>query len=108
MAVTVAPDNSVSHLWQPDSVKIVDGRSQSVRDVVVHRIRMGDMEDPDLWVSDAIWQWQQTEAGQFVMAQAQEKPYWHRIIDQSTYGWTYLIVARLTEADECFWRLKWN
>ena len=33
---------------------------------VVHTIKMGDVEDPDLYVADPIWKWQQTEEGQWI------------------------------------------
>ena len=93
--------------WQPEMTKIIDGRPVRFRDVCVLEIRMGDVEDPDLWVADPIWKWQQTEAGKFVMDHAEEKPYWHRSIDHSTYGHKYLIMARLSEQNETFWRLKY-
>ena len=32
-------------------------------EVDVHHINMGDVEDPDLMVAPAIYEWQQTEAG---------------------------------------------
>jgi len=37
--------------WQPSQTKWVDGKWISFRDVVVHTIRMGDVEDPDLFVA---------------------------------------------------------
>jgi hypothetical protein len=42
------------------------------------------------------------------MEHAVEKPYWHRSIDPGSYGHRYDIVARLSEQNECFWRLKWG
>ena len=30
-------------------------------------IRMGDVEDPDLMVAQSIWEWQQTDAGKWIM-----------------------------------------
>jgi len=104
MAIT--QDDQPRH-WQPEMTKIIDGRPVRFRDVCVHEIRMGDVEDPDLWVADPIYKWQQTEAGKFVMEHAVEQPYWHRSIDPSTYGHLYRIVARLSEQNETFWRLKY-
>jgi len=94
--------------YQPPMVKVVDGRAVRFQDVVVHVIRMGDVEDPDLMVAEPIWQWQQTEQGQFIMSKSVDPPYWIESIDQHHYGYTYQIVARLSEVDECFWRLKWK
>ena len=38
--------------------------------VVVHKIRMGDVEDPDLYVAEPIYNWQQTDAGKFKIGRA--------------------------------------
>ena len=91
--------------WQPYQVKIINGKAISFRDVCVHEIRMGDVEDPDLFVADPIWRWQQTEAGKFVMEHAEDKPYWTRNVDHASYGYKYCIMARLSEQNETFWRL---
>jgi len=104
MAIT--QDNQPQH-WQPEMTKIIDGRPVRFRDVCVHEIRMGDVEDPDLWVADPIHKWQQTEAGKFVMENAVEQPYWTRSMDYATYGHLYRIMARLSEQNETFWRLKY-
>lgn len=106
MAITRNDQAEYRH-WQPEFTKIVDGRPVRFRDVCVHEIRMGDVEDPDLWVADPIWKWQQTEAGKFVMDHAEEQPYWTRHADYNTYGYMYRITARLSEQNETFWRLKY-
>ena len=60
---------------------------------IVHTIKMGDVEDPDLMVADPIWHWQQTEAGKWVMENSVEQPMWNRFMDPTSYGHTYKIVA---------------
>lgn len=107
MAVLNDLDTSSSH-WKPSQVKIIDGQSVRVSDIIVHQIRIGDAEDPDLAVAEPMWHWQHSEAGQWVMTNAVEKLYWVRQIDTSTYGYLYLIVARLKESDQTFWTLKWG
>ena len=94
--------------WQPYQVKVIDGKAVGFRDVIVHTIRMGDCEDPDLFVAQPICEWQESDAGRFVMENAVEKPYWHRTNDYHSYGHRYDIVARLSEQNETFWRLKWG
>jgi hypothetical protein len=106
MAITHNDQAEYQH-WQPEFTKIIDGRPVRFRDVCVHEIRMGDVEDPDLWVADPIWKWQQTPAGQFVMDHAEDKPYWTRSMDYNSYGHLYRIMARLSEHNETFWRLKY-
>lgn len=106
MSITRDGAVGVKH-WQPEFTKIIDGNPVRFRDVCVHEIRMGDAEDPDLMVASPIWEWQQTEAGKFVMEHAVDQPYWTRHMDYSSYGYTYRIMARLSEQNETFWRLKY-
>jgi hypothetical protein len=97
-----------SHHWQSAMTKIIDGRAVRFCDVCVHEIHMGDVEDPDLFVADPILKWQESDAGKFVMEHAVEIPYWTRGTDFTSYGHMYRIVARLSEQNEVFWRLKWG
>ena len=69
---------------------------------------MGDVEDPDLYAAQPIWEWQESEAGKFVMAHAVEPPYWIRQVDHSSYGHRYKIIARLSEQNQTFFRLKFK
>lgn len=108
--MSIAPDefnhDKPKH-WQPEFTKVIDGKAVRFRDVQVHEIRMGDVDDPDLFVADPIWQWQQTEAGKFIMEHAEEQPYWTRMFDYTNYGHRYIIMARLSEQNETFYRLKY-
>ena len=102
--------------WQSDidlrpkyQVQISDTGEESVSITqVVHTIRMGDVEDPDLYVAQPIYEWQESDAGKFIMEHAVEKPYWTRQADISSYGHLYRIMARLSEQDQTFWTLKWG
>lgn len=91
--------------WQPEMTKIIDGKPVRFRDVCVKEIHMADVEDPDLFVAQPIWEWQQTEPGKFVMEHAETEPYWISGVDYSSYGTVYKIMARLSEQNETFWRL---
>jgi len=77
-------------------------------ELVVHEFRMGDVEDPDLYAAEPIWKWQQTEAGQWVMENATEKPSWHRMHDIHNYGYQYQIRAKLRPIDVTWYLLKWG
>jgi hypothetical protein len=69
---------------------------------------MGDVEDPDLYAAQPIWEWQESPAGQFVMEHAVEKPYWIRQADYQSYGIQYKIIARLSEPNQTFFKLKFK
>lgn len=104
MAITRNEQAEYKH-WQPEFTKVIDGKAVRFRDVCVHEIIMGDVEDPDLFVASPIWEWQQTAPGKFIMEHAVEPPYWVRQVDYVTYGHVYRIMARLSEQNETFWRL---
>ena len=97
-----------SDLSQPRQVKIIDGVPIAFSDVVVHHFPMGDVEDPDLYAAEPLYQWQQSEAGTWVMAHAVELPFWTRQADIQSYGYRYYVVARLKEADQTYFKLKWS
>lgn len=63
--------------------------------LVVHRFTLGDVEDPELYAAQPIWEWQQTDAGKFVMSNAFSTPEFTRHIDHVSYGYKYAIVAEL-------------
>ena len=104
MAITQPEQEQCQH-WQPEYTKIINDKPVRFRDVCVHEIRMGDVEDPDLFVAEPIWNWQQTPQGKFIMENAEDKPYWSRQADYNNYGHIYRIMARLSEQNETFWRL---
>lgn len=86
----------------------INGNPVKISDVRVHEFVMGDVEDPDIYAGQHIYEWQQSEAGQWVMENAVEQPFWHRQLDPGTFGHRYSIIARLKEPDEVFWKLKWQ
>jgi hypothetical protein len=94
--------------WQGAECKIIDDYVVRFSDIVVHEFAMGDVEDPDLYAAQPLSEWQDSEAGKFVMEHAVEKPYWMRQIDHSSYGYRYRIMARLSEPNQTFFRLKFK
>jgi len=68
---------------------------EEIHKVVVHRFRLGDVEDPDLYAAEPIYNWEKSEPGQFVMKHAIGQPEWHRHHDMYGYGHEYAIVAEL-------------
>jgi hypothetical protein len=76
--------------------------------IVVHRFRTGDVEDPDLYAAQPLWEWQESEMGEWVMANAVQTPSWHRSVDPSIYGYAYSIQAELSPKNYTYWWLKWG
>jgi hypothetical protein len=94
--------------WRPEEVKIINEVPVRFRDVCVHEFRLSDCEDVDIYVAPPIWEWQQSEAGCWIMEHAETKPYWVQAIDTAAYVYRIRIIARLSEHNEVFWRLKWG
>ena len=88
--------------------KIIEGKVHEIHNIVVHRFRMGDVEDPDIYAAQPLWEWQESEQGRWIMEHAIDKPIWHRHHDVITYGYEYAITAKLKERDYTHWLVKWK
>ena len=87
---------------------IIEDKVHEVHSVIVHRFRMGDVEDPDLYAAQPLWEWQQSEMGSWVMERSVETPMWHRHTNPDQYHVEYAVQAWLKGADYSFWVLKWG
>ena len=101
----LAEDNK---LFQEPEWKLIDNKVVKISDVKVHEFNMGDVEDPDLYAAQPLYEWQQSEAGKWVMENAVVTPFWHRTTDPYNYGYKYYVIARLKEQDQTYWTLKWQ
>ena len=95
-------------LFKPREWKLENNQAVEISDLVVHSFNMGDVEDPDLYAAQPLYEWQQTEAGQWVIEHAVETPFWHRSVDPATYGHKYYVIARMRTKDQTFFQLKWG
>ena len=107
MAITRKHEAEYSH-WRPEEVKIIDGRAVRFSDVCVYEFGLGDVDDPDLYAGEPLWNWQKSEAGQWIMSHAVEEPYWIRHMDHMSFRYRYKVMARLSDQDQVFWKLKWG
>ena len=76
--------------------------------VLVHKIRMADVEDPDFLISWPLYDWQQTDKGKWVMENSVNQPYWQRDIDFMSLGYTYSIFAELNRSDYTYYKLRYE
>jgi len=81
---------------------------KEIHKTVVHKFSMGDVEDPDLYAAEPLWNWQESEQGKFVMEHAIEVPVWHRQVDAHTYGHLYIVVAELEAKKLSEFYLRWG
>jgi hypothetical protein len=87
--------------------QIIDNQPYRIVNIAVHRFKVADSEDPEIYAAEPIWQWQQSEAGQWVMEHAIESPVWHRSLNAASLHHDFVITAKLKEKDYTFWALKW-
>ena len=81
---------------------------EEIHKIVVHRFRLGDVDDPDIYAAQPIWEWQQTDAGKFVMDNAVEPPVYHQHVDHLHYGYQYAITAELEKKKLAEFYLRWG
>ena len=101
------------YLGEPKGTRLndymmIEDKVHQIHKVIVHRFRMGDVEDPDLYAAEPLWEWQHSEMGRWVMNKSVETPVWHRQHDQFNYGYQFAVEAFLKGADYSFWVLKWG
>ena len=91
-------------------VSVKDGMEtvEKIHKVVVHEFRMSDVEDPDLYAAQPMWEWQESDQGKFVMKHAVDKPEWHRHVDHVTLGYRYAIIAELEAKKLSEFYLRWG
>jgi hypothetical protein len=75
--------------------------------LVVKTLNVGDVEDPDIYLGAAWYDFEQTEQGQWIKKHAQDLVY-HQQLDHSSYCYKYSITGMFTEEDALYYKLKWG
>ena len=73
---------------------------------VLHEFFLGDVDDPQIYAAEPLWQWQQTEAGQWAMQNCVETPSWSISTDRNNWGHRVTISGNLLEHDHTYFKLK--
>lgn len=82
---------------KPWQYLILDEVVVTTKEIVVHTFQMGDVDDPDLYAAEPLYQWQQSDQGKWVMERAVETPVWHRMADPINWGHKYMVTATFQE-----------
>lgn len=75
---------------------------------VFHKFKIGDVEEPDLWAAEKIYEWQISEAGQWVMENCVGQIKWERYANLHTFGYDYAIFGKLSERAYIYYSLRWK
>jgi hypothetical protein len=89
-------------------VVMIDDEPHELHNVVVHRFKLRDMDDPDIYAAQPLWEWETSEEGKWVRQYAVETPRWHRQDDPMSFSINYAITAKLKEKDYAIWILKYT
>ena len=81
-------------------------RVEECKTIIVHQFSMGDVDDPDLYAAQPLYEWEHSEAGQWVMKNAADTPTWYRMADPMSYGYQYQIRAKLMGPALTEWLLR--
>ena len=98
----------VKSLYQPSVTKIVNGKAIQYSDIMVHEFRVGDVEDLEIYIAEPLYQWTQSESGKWVRSHAIEQPYWIIWPDTMTFSTRVVIMARLSTADQTYFKLRFQ
>jgi len=78
-----------------------------MKKITVHDFTMGDVDDPEIYAAQPLYEWQQTDKGRWVMANSQEIPSYHIGPDPISMGYKIRISAVLREEDLTYFYLRW-
>ena len=78
-----------------------------MRKVLFKSLRLGDVEDPEIYAAQPIYEWQQTEQGKWVMEHCKDTVY-NIDGDPSYMGYKIILYGDLEDSDAVFYELKWG
>ena len=78
-----------------------------MQQVIFHSFSMGDVDDPEIFMAQPIWEWQQTELGQWVMEHCKD-PKYSIGADGANWGHRVKLYGELEDQDATFFKLKWG
>ena len=73
----------------------------------VKTLKVGDVEDPEIYLGPVIWDWLQTDHGKWCKEHAGDMV-WHSHNNYMTYENVYKVVAVFKEEDAMIYKLKWG
>ena len=78
-----------------------------MRQITFHSFRIGDVDDPDIYAAQPLWEWQQTEQGQWVLKHCCDPKYRYGA-DQASWGYKVWVYGEVEDQDATFFELKWG
>jgi hypothetical protein len=76
--------------------------------LVVKTLRVGDVEDPEIYLGAAAFEWLVTDHGKYVKEKARDLTYHQSPMANDYYGYQYHITALFEDEDAVIYKLKWG
>jgi hypothetical protein len=89
-------------------VVVVDGIPKRVMELKVYEFSIEEVDDPVLYISEPLINWEKSEPGKYVMSVAVEPPAWRRHLNYLTLTTSVAVTAKLYEEDAIYYALKWK
>lgn len=102
--------NHPERVYLPSATKyvVLENRVEKCEIVTVHEFSIMDIEDPDIYAAEPLFNWEKSEKGQWVMRNAVDTPTWHRTHNYENYGYKYIIRAKLMGPSLTEWLLRYG
>lgn len=84
------------------------GHAREIYKSVVHKFLITDGDDPELYAAKPIYEWQQTDAGKFVMKHAINTPEFFHHLSASQYAYECAIVVEMEKSKLSEYYLKFG
>jgi hypothetical protein len=93
----------------PERFALHDNPRNTVRTrkVILHDFAVGDVEDPMLYASFSIQEWQATEKGQWCMENCEGEIYFCSRPNPENFGYHIALQGKMSEKNYTFFQLKW-
>jgi hypothetical protein len=76
--------------------------------MIVKTLRVGDVEDPEIYLGAVAHDWLQTEHGKYVKEKARDLMYNQAHINDGYFGFQYYITAVFEDAEAVIYKLKFG
>lgn len=76
--------------------------------IIVHKIPMGDVEDPELYAAAPILEWEKSAKGRWLAENSKRQMEYIIRPNPETYGYMVIIFAWVEEQDLTYFKLKWG
>lgn len=79
-------------------------------ELVVKELRLGDVDDPEIYLGAAAYDWLQTDHGQWCKLHSTDLTYRQEpfVLSEGYYGTRYLIIAQFDKENALIYKLKWS